>query len=160
VAGEKGDLASDFRDLLRAFVDHEVRFLVVGAYALAIHGHPRATGDLDVWVDPDAENARRAHTALAAFGTPLHELREEDLATPGTVFQIGLPPLRIDVLTRLTGLDFGPAWTRRVEADFEGVRVPVIGRADFLHNKRALGRTRDLADAERLEAPESTQKRG
>jgi hypothetical protein len=139
---------------LQAFVDHEVRFLVVGAYALAIHGHPRATGDLDLWIEPSAENAPRAYAALAAFGAPLHELTREDLATPSTVFQIGLPPLRIDVLTRLTGLDFGPAFGRRIEADFEGVRVPVLGREDFLTNKRALGRTRDLADAERLDPPE------
>lgn len=154
MAGAKMDLASDFRDLLRAFIDHEVRFLVVGGYALAIHGHPRATGDLDLWVDPTAENAGRAYAALAAFGAPLHELTRQDLATPGTVFQIGLPPLRIDVLTRLTGLEFGPAWERRIEAEFEGVRVPVLGREDFLANKRALGRTRDLADAERLDPPE------
>ena len=154
MAGAKTDLTRDFRDLLQAFVDHEVRFLVVGAYALAIHGHPRATGDLDLWIDPTAENAGRAYAALAAFGAPLHELTREDLATPSTVFQIGLPPLRIDVLTRLTGLDFGPAFGRRIEANFEGVRVPVLGREDFLTNKRALGRTRDLADAERLDPPE------
>ena len=154
MAGAKTDLTRDFRDLLQAFVDHEVRFLVVGAYALAIHGHPRATGDLDLWIEPTPENAERAYAALADFGAPLHELTREDLATPSTVFQIGLPPLRIDVLTRLTGLDFGPAFGRRIEADFEGVRVPVVGREDFLANKRALGRARDLADAERLDPPE------
>lgn len=152
MAGEKIDLAADFRDLLRAFVDREVRFLVVGGYALAIHGHPRATGDLDVWIDPAPANTGRAYAALEAFGAPLSDLTREDLATPGTVFQIGLPPLRIDVLTRLTAVEFGRAWERRIEADFEGVRVPVIGREDFLSNKRALGRTRDLADVERLEA--------
>ncbi len=145
------DLTRDFRDLLQAFIDHEVRFLVVGAYALAIHGHPRATGDLDLWVDPTAENAAHAYAALADFGAPLHDLTRQDLATPGTVFQIGLPPLRIDILTRLTALEFGPSWDRRFAGDFEGVPVPVLGREDFLANKRALGRTRDLADAERLD---------
>jgi hypothetical protein len=154
MAGAKTDLTRDFRDLLQAFVDHEVRFLVVGAYALAIHGHPRATGDLDLWIDPTAANAGRAYAALAVFGAPLHELTREDLATPSTVFQIGLPPLRIEVLTSLTGLDFGPCFGRRIEADFEGVRVPVLGREDFLTNKRALGRSGDLADAERLDPPE------
>jgi hypothetical protein len=148
----KIDLARDFRDLLQSFVDREVRFLVVGAYALAIHGRPRATGDLDVWVEATAENAARAYEALEEFGAPLRELSRDDLAHPGTVFQIGLPPLRIDVLTRITGVEFSAAWERRIEADFEGVRVPVIGREDFLVNKRATGRTRDLADAESLES--------
>lgn len=153
MGGVKIDLARDFRDLLRSFVDREVRFLVVGAYALAIHGRPRATGDLDVWVEATAENAARAYAALEEFGAPLRELSREDLAQPGTVFQIGLPPLRIDVLTRITGVEFAGAWERRIEADFEGVRVPVIGREDFLTNKRATGRTRDIADAESLDPP-------
>ncbi len=157
MGGVKIDLAQDFRDLLREFVDHEVRFLVVGAYALAILGRPRATGALDVWIEPTAENAARVHAALEAFGAPLHDLTRDDLAQPGTVFQIGLPPLRIDILTRITGVDFAPAWERRTQADFEGVRVPVIGREDFLANKRALGRTKDLADAERLDPPKPDQ---
>jgi hypothetical protein len=145
------DLARDFRDLLRAFVDHEVRFLVLGAYALAILGRPRATGDLHVWVESTPENATRTYAALRQFGAPLHDLAPDDLTRPGTVFQVGLPPLRIDVLTQLTGLEFAPAFARRIEADFEGVRVPVIGREDFLANKRATGRAQDLADAERLD---------
>jgi hypothetical protein len=147
----KTDLAHDFRDLLRAFVDHEVRFLVVGAYALAILGHPRATGDLDLWIESTPDNADRAYAALGAFGAPLHDLTREDLTRSGTVFQIGLPPLRIDVLTQLTDLDFGPAYAKRVLAAFEGVAVPVISREDFLANKRATGRAKDLADAERLD---------
>lgn len=153
MGGVKMDLAQDFRDLLCAFVDHEVRFLVVGAYALAILGRPRATGDLDVWIESTDENAARAYAALETFGAPLRDLTRDDLATPGTVFQIGLPPLRIDILTRISGVEFAPAWERRTEADFEGVRIPVIGREDFLANKRALGRTKDLADAERLDPP-------
>ena len=108
MGGEKIDVARDFRDLLRAFVDHDVRFLIVGAYALAVLGRPRATGDLDVWVEPTPRNARKAYEALHAFGAPLHELTAIDLATPGVVFQIGLPPLRIDLLTEITGLAFAP----------------------------------------------------
>jgi len=145
------DLASDFRDLLRSFVDREVRFLVVGGYALAVHGRPRATGDLDLWIDATPENAERAHAALHDFGAPLRDLTREDLTRPGTVFQIGLPPLRIDVLTSLTGVTFGAAWDERTEAEFEGVRFPVLGRRQLLANERALGRAQDLADIERLE---------
>jgi len=99
MGGRKTRLATDFRDLLRVFVAHDVRFLVVGAYALAVLGRPRATGDLDVWIDATPENADRVIEALREFGAPLHDLRVTDLALPGVVFQIGLPPLRIDVLT-------------------------------------------------------------
>lgn len=148
--GKKTRLAKDFRDLLRAFGAHEVRFLVVGAYALAVLGRPRATGDLDVWVDATPENAPRTLAALRDFGAPLEDLGLEDLSRPGVLYQIGLPPLRIDVLTTIDGVDFAAAWRRRIEADFDGVPVPVIGRADFLANKRATGRLKDLADAERL----------
>jgi len=151
MGGATMELANDFRDLLRAFVDHRVRFLVVGAYALAVHGRPRATGDLDVWIEPTRGNAERAFAALGHFGAPLHDLTEADLATPGVVFQIGLPPLRIDVLTQISGVEFAHAWPRRRRAVFADLTVDVIGRADFIANKRATGRLKDLADAERLE---------
>ncbi len=151
MAGAKSRLAKDFRDLLRVFVAYDVRFMVVGAYALAIHGRPRATGDLDVWVDATSENAPRTFAALRDFGAPLHELGVDDLSRPGIVYQIGLPPLRIDVLTAIDGVAFRAAWPRRITADFDGVDVPVIGRGDFLANKRATGRVKDRADAERLD---------
>ncbi len=150
MGGAKIELATDFRDLLRAFVDHDVRFLIVGAYALAVLGRPRATGDLDVWVDPTPENADRAYAALREFGAPLHDLTPRDLAHAGVVFQIGLPPLRIDVLTQISGVDFATAWPRRQEALFDDVQVAVLGRDDFIANKRATGRLKELADAERL----------
>lgn len=141
----------DFRDLLRAFGDAEVRFLVVGAYALAAHAEPRATGDLDLWIEPTAENAARTYAALRRFGAPLHELSEADLATPGVVFQIGLPPRRIDLLTSITGVTFAEAWPDRVEVRYGDVPCAVIGRDALIENKRRLGRARDLADLELLE---------
>ena len=150
MAGMPMDLANDFRDLLGTFIEHDVRFLVVGGYALAVHGRPRATGDLDVWIDATRANAERAYAALRSFGAPLHDLRVEDLATPGVVFQIGIVPLRIDVLTSASGIAFDPAFSRRVEAPFDGLRVPVLGRDDLIANKRATGRLQDLADLEVL----------
>ena len=144
-------LAKDFHDLLSAFIDHEVRFLVVGGYALAIHGHPRATGDLDLWIECNEANAARAYQALRVFGAPLRELTLEDLTTPGTVYQIGLPPVRIDILTRITGVEFDSAWRDRRDTEIDELEVPVIGRDALLANKRELGRTRDLADVELLE---------
>ncbi|MBI3180652.1 MAG: hypothetical protein HYZ28_00665 [Myxococcales bacterium] len=144
----------DFVDLLRAFSDHRVEHIVVGAHALAAHGHVRATKDLDVWIRPSPENAGRAYRALAAFGAPLTDLYEEDLATPGTTFQIGVAPVRIDILTQVDGVGFEEAWKARVPASFGGIPTAVLSREHLLRNKRACGRLQDLADIERLERGE------
>lgn len=140
----------DFVDLLRAFAAADVRFLVVGAYALAHHGRPRATGDLDVWVEATPGNAARLMQSLIAFGAPLHEVQEGDFSRPGMVFQMGVPPGRIDILTELTGLTFAEAWGSREEGLFGSIPVPFLGRAAFIRNKRATGRLQDLADIEEL----------
>ena len=141
----------DFVDLLRAFVAADVRFLIVGAYALALHGRPRATGDLDIWVDATPENALRVMHALAAFGAPLGDISEADFARVGVTYQIGLAPGRIDILTELTGLTFAEAWTDRVRRPFGDVEADFIGRASFIRNKRATGRPKDLGDIEGME---------
>jgi hypothetical protein len=142
---------SDFRDLLATFNAHDVEYIVVGAHALAAHGHVRATKDLDVWVRPSAENAPRTLRALASFGAPLQDLSEEDFAGPGLIFQIGLPPVRIDIITSIDGVEFPDAWADRIEANLAGIRVPVLSRHHLIANKRAAGRLQDLADVERLE---------
>ena len=108
-------MSPDFRDLLAAFNAHGVEYLIVGAHALAAHGHVRATKDLDVFLRASADNATRAYAALADFGAPLHDLTEEDLRTPGIVFQIGVPPVRIDLVTEIDGVEFADAWNERVE---------------------------------------------
>lgn len=140
----------DLLDLLRAFIDRDVRFLVVGAYALAVHGRPRATGDLDVWVDATPGNAPRVMEALTMFGAPTTHVTTDDFSRPGIVFQMGLPPTRIDVLTELTGLTFAEAWPTRIRANFGPVTADVIGREAFIRNKRATGRAKDLGDVEAL----------
>jgi hypothetical protein len=142
----------DFVDLLRAFIAADVRFLIVGAYALAVHGRPRATGDLDVWVDPTPDNAARVMQALAAFGAPVAEVSEADFRRPGVTYQIGVPPGRIDLLTELTGLAFAEAWPDRLRRPFGEVEVDFIGRAAFVRNKRATGRAKDLGDIDGLES--------
>ena len=141
----------DFVDLLRAFVAADVRFLVVGAYALALHGRPRATGDLDVWIEATPVNAARVMGALRAFGAPTADIAEADFAREGVTYQIGLPPGRIDILTQLTGLTFAEAWPDRLHRAFGEVAVDFIGRAAFLRNKRATGRPKDLGDIEGME---------
>jgi hypothetical protein len=138
----------DFVDLLRAFVDNDVRFVIVGAYALALHGRPRATGDLDIWVDATPHNAARVMQALSAFGAPLTEISVADLSRPGVVYQIGVPPGRVDILTELTGITFAEAWADRLRHDFGGVQVDFIGRSSFIRNKLATGRPKDLGDIE------------
>jgi hypothetical protein len=143
----------DFLDLLRELGAADARFLVVGGYAVSFHARPRATGDLDLWVEPAAGNAPRVLAALRAFGAPLEHLSEADLTAADTVYQMGLPPRRIDLLTSLTGVSFGEAWAGRVLLELEGVRIPFIGKDALIRNKRALGRPRDLADLEALEDP-------
>ena len=140
----------DFLDLLRAFSDRNVRFLIVGAYALGVHGRPRATGDLDVWVDPTPANATNIIQALEQFGAPLGQITAADFSRPGVVFQMGLPPVRIDVLTELSGLTFDEAWPTRTTAAFGTLSVNVLGREAFIKNKRATGRAKDLGDIESL----------
>jgi hypothetical protein len=140
----------DFVDLLRALRDADARFLIVGAYALAHFGRPRATGDLDVWVEGSVTNAPRVMRALAAFGAPLHEVAESDFSRPGVVFQIGVPPGRIDLLTELTALTFDEGWSTREQGQFGELVVDFIGREAFIRNKRATGRAKDLADIDGL----------
>jgi hypothetical protein len=144
-------LNPDYRDLLSLFSDTGVEFLVVGAYALAAHGNPRATGDIDLWVKPVPENARRVLEALSRFGAPDLGFGETELCKEGAVVQIGVAPRRIDLLTSIDGVEFGPAWENRLEVEVEGLRLPVLGREDCIRNKRATGRPKDLADAEWLE---------
>ncbi|MFA6034511.1 MAG: hypothetical protein WC889_16555 [Myxococcota bacterium] len=144
-------LNEDFLDLLRLFSGGGVKYLLVGGYALAVHGRPRATGDMDLWVEPSAGNAGAVYRALAGFGAPLQGITADDLSLPGVVFQIGLSPRRIDVITSIDGVTFEGAWPNRVAVELDGVTVNVIGRSDLLKNKRSTGRLQDLADVEMLE---------
>lgn len=147
-------MSPDFKDLLSEFNALGVEYLVVGAYALAAHGHVRATGDLDVWVRPDPVNGKRVMDALRAFGAPLQDLTAHDLSQPGLVFQIGIAPLRIDVLTSIDGVNFEEAWADRLTTRFADQTVPVLSTAHLIRNKRAVGRPQDLADLEWLERPQ------
>jgi hypothetical protein len=148
------ELNDDFRDLLQCLRDARAEFVIVGAHALAAHGLPRATGDLDVLVRPDAANAARVYEALAEFGAPLaaHGVTEADFATPDTVYQIGLPPRRIDILTEISGVSFDEAWASRLVVTVLGAPLAFLGRDALIANKRAAGRPKDLADVEALES--------
>jgi hypothetical protein len=142
----------DFRDFLRELNAANVRYLVVGAHALGVHGVPRATGDLDVWVESSGENADRVIDALVRFGAPIDTLgiRREDFTKPDVVAQLGLPPYRIDLLTSISGVAFDEAWSGRTAATIEGVPIAAIGRDELIRNKQATGRAKDRADIESL----------
>jgi len=141
----------DFVEMLSALSEANADFLVIGAHALAVHGHPRATGDLDLWIRATPDNAARVWAALTKFGAPLGELKQEDLRTPDIVYQIGIPPKRIDLLTSISGVTFEEAWAHRTSSRVGDMTVPVLGKADLIRNKRAVGRPRDLLDASELE---------
>ena len=138
--------------MLKALLECGARFLVVGAHALAVHGIPRATGDMDIWIDRDPGNCERVWQAIIRFGVPVEtlEVTQQDLARPDVVVQIGLPPRRIDILTDLTGVDFASAWVERVGQEIGDLEVPFLGRASLIQNKRVTGRLKDLADLEAL----------
>jgi hypothetical protein len=145
-------LNPDYRDILSAFSDASVEYLVVGAYAVAAHGLPRATGDIDLFVRPTSANAARVWNALLAFGAPLERVDVTDFEREGTILQVGVVPRRIDVITAIEAVSFDEAWRGKVELELDGLRLPVIGLQELLKNKRAVGRPQDRADVERLQA--------
>ncbi len=145
-------LNPDYRDLLSAFCRSGVEFVLVGAYAMAAHGQPRATMDIDLLIATSAANAERVAAALREFGAPEAAIDRHALTTPGMVVQIGIAPRRVDLLTRLSGVDSGTVFANAEAHVVDGLRVPVIALDDLIRNKRATGRAQDQVDAERLEA--------
>ncbi len=142
------EVQQDFRDLLALFNKHKVDFIIVGAYALGYHGAPRYTGDLDIFIKPDPVNARNIMQALSDFGFGSVGLTETDFNEEAKVVQLGVPPVRVDIITSITGVSWDQAWSGRVKGLFGDLEVHYIGREDFISNKRSLGRKKDIADLE------------
>ena len=142
---------SNYLDILRCLNKAGADYIMVGGWAVNLHGYVRATIDLDIWILADQENARRVYAALGEFGAPLGEVKPEDLAADGTIFQIGVAPCRIDVINKIDGVGYADASPRAIRKVIDGVPVRIISREDLIANKRASGRTKDLADAEILE---------
>ncbi len=145
------DLAPDFDEFIASLTAHGVEFVVVGAYALAFHGAPRFTGDLDVLVRPTLDNAARLLTALEAFGFPVTDLSPEAVADRRRMLQMGLPPVQIHVMSAISGVEWEEAWADRVEGPLGHHTVHFLGRETFLRNKRAAARPKDLADIDALQ---------
>lgn len=141
---------SDFTDLLRIFNDNNVKYLVIGGYAVIQYAEPRYTKDLDLWISADASNAVAVYKSLKEFGAPLANLTESDFAEEGYFYQMGVPPVRVDILMGIPGAEFAEAWNRRTEVDFDGLSVTFISRVDLINAKRAAGRPQDLIDADTL----------
>jgi len=149
-------LNKDYKDILLALSEREAKFLLVGAYAMAAHGYPRSTMDIDLWIMSDPENAALVLQALKDFGAPTEDLSLEDLQKDGLIFQIGVAPCRIDILTSIDGLQFGEAYTNSNILEIEGISVHVLSIPDLITNKRNSGRLKDLADLESLTNLEKT----
>jgi len=141
---------SDFSDLLRLFNVNQVRYLVIGGYALMQYAEPRYTKDLDLWISADTTNAQAVYLALREFGAPLADLTAADFAQEGYFYQMGVPPVRVDILMGIPGVMFEEAWPRRLEVDFDGLVVPFMARQDLIAAKRAAGRPQDLLDVAQL----------
>ena len=153
-------LNKDYREMLQCLLQEKVRFLLVGAYAVAVYGYPRATKDIDFFVRATPENAASLMNALRRFGAPMTDIEESDFASEGIVFQIGSSPRRIDFLTRISGVEFEQAFANRKFVTLEGVEIPVISMNDLIANKRASGRLQDLADIEKLESTKGQEDPG
>lgn len=143
-------LNKDYKDILQIFIDNKIQFLVVGAYALGAYGYPRATGDIDLWVMASPENSAKVYKALVQFGAPMEQINEKTFSEQGIIFQIGIAPRRIDVITKINGVDFQQAWTARQEIIIDSLKVPFISKQDLIKNKESTGREKDRLDAEQL----------
>jgi hypothetical protein len=144
-------LSKDFREFIKSLNEHDVRYLLVGGYAVAFHGHPRYTKDMDIWVDHAPDNAVRMVKALEAFGFGSLGLKQQDFTEEDQIIELGYPPTRIDIWTTLPGVKFDDCYSLRVGIAIEGVPVQFIDKENLKKNKRAAGRMQDLADVESLE---------
>ena len=143
-------LNEDYKEMLQNLLDQKVEFLVVGAYALAAHGFPRATGDIDIWIKPDEKNSKKVYKALARFGAPINEIQEDEFSQPGLIFQIGVVPRRIDIITKIDAVEFDEADSDKIFVDIDDLKIPVLSIDKLIKNKMATGREKDLLDAKLL----------
>lgn len=143
-------LNKDYKEMLQSLLNNEVRFLVVGAYAMGAYGYPRATGDFDIWVEASSENSKKVYKSLSAFGAPLSDITADTFLKEGIVFQIGVAPRRIDIITHIDGVSFKDAFDTRVKLKIENLEIPFLSKENLIKNKQATGREKDRLDAEYL----------
>ena len=128
-------LNEDYKEMLQSLLDQKVEFIIVGAYALAAHGFPRATGDMDVWIKPNEKNSKKVYKVLARFGAPINEIREDEFSQPGLIFQIGVVPRRIDIITKIDAVEFDEADSDKIFVDIDDLKIPVLSIDKLIKNK-------------------------
>jgi hypothetical protein len=143
-------LNKDYKEMLQFLLEENVDFILVGAYALGAHGYPRATGDIDIWVRPDKKNSELVYKALKKFGAPLEQISPNDFVHEGIIFQIGVAPRRIDIITQITGVTYDEADEDKVIVEVENLKLPILSLDKLIKNKKATGRKKDKLDAEYL----------
>jgi len=143
-------LNEDYREILQLLLNNKVRFLVVGAYAMGVYGYPRATGDFDIWVEATEENSKKIYNSLTEFGAALSDITEETFSKKRIIFQIGVTPRRIDILTYIDGVDFKKAYQTKKEIKIDTLKVPFISKVNLIKNKKATGRDKDKLDIKHL----------
>ena len=143
-------LNKDYKEMLQILLNNKVRFLVVGAYAMGAYGYPRATGDIDIWVEASSENSEKIHQSLSEFGAPLSEVTKTTFCEEGIVFQIGVAPRRIDIITKIDGVDFNKAYSDKQKMEIEGIKIPFLSKENLIKNKESTGREKDQLDAKYL----------
>lgn len=144
------DISSDYRDLFSILNTYKVRYLVVGAYATAFYTEPRFTKDLDIWVDPEIKNAKFLTEALKHFGAPLKGVSLKDFLNENLIYQIGIAPIRVDIMMGLSGLEFGRAWSSRRRSVYAGIPISILGKDELIYTKKRAGREQDLLDVKKL----------
>lgn len=149
-------LNKDYKEMLQILLDNKVRFLVVGAYAMGAYGYPRATGDFDIWVEASLENSKIIYQSLLKFGAPISELTQTTFCEEGIIFQIGVAPRRIDIITKIDGVDFKKAYSDRQEVEIEDIKIPFLSKEDLIKNKESTGREKDKLDAKYLRGNHDT----
>ena len=143
-------LNEDYKEMLQLLSEEQVDFIIVGAYALGVYGYPRATGDIDIWVKPNDINSRKLYKALARFGAPLDQVKINDFSNEGIIFQIGVIPRRIDIITKIDGVKYEKADEDKIIVEIEGLKIPVISSDKLIKNKMSTGREKDELDVKTL----------
>ncbi len=149
-------LNKDYKEMLQILSDNKVRFLVVGAYAMGVYGYPRATGDFDIWVEVSSENSEKIYRSLSQFGAPLSDITKTTFCEEGIIFQIGVAPRRIDIITKIDGVDFKKAYSDKQEVEIEDITIPFLSKEDLIKNKESTGREKDKLDAKYLRGNHDT----
>ncbi len=149
-------LNKDYKEMLQLLSDNKVKFLVVGAYAMGVYGYPRATGDFDIWVEASPENSEKIYRSLSEFGAPLLDITKSTFCEEGIIFQIGVAPRRIDIITKIDGVDFKKAYTDKKEVEIEDIQIPFLSKEDLIRNKESTGREKDKLDAKYLRGNNDT----